>query len=104
MRTVKKGDQVKVISGNDRGKEGEVLQVIPDRDRVLVRGVNVRKRHQRPTARQREGGIIERESTVHVSNVMVVCPECDEPARIGFKRNDDGEKVRLCRSCGEEFE
>jgi large subunit ribosomal protein L24 len=104
MRTVRKGDQVKVISGNDRGKEGEVLQVVPGRDRVLVRGVNIQKRHQRPSARQREGGIIEREGLLHISNVMVVCPECDEPARVGFKRNDDGEKMRLCRSCGEEFE
>lgn len=104
MRRLRKGDQVKVISGNERGKEGEVLEVITDKDRVLIRGVNFVKRHQRPTARQREGGIIEREGAIHISNVMVICPECDRPARIGFKLNEDGEKMRLCRKCEEMFE
>jgi len=104
MRKVRKGDQVKVISGNERGKEGEVLQVLTEKNRVLVRGVNFVKRHQRPNARQREGGIIEREGAIHISNVMVVCPECDLPARIGFQRNEDGEKMRLCRKCKEMFE
>lgn len=104
MRRLRKGDQVKVISGNERGKEGEVLEVVTDKDRVLIRGVNFVKRHQRPTARQREGGIIEREGSIHISNVMVICPECDRPARIGFKLNEDGEKMRLCRKCEEMFE
>ncbi len=104
MRTVRKGDQVKVIAGNERGKEGEVLQVITQKNRILIRGVNLTKRHQRPTARQREGGIIEREGSIHISNVLIICPECDQPTRVGFKQNDDGIKVRICRKCGEEFE
>ncbi len=104
MRNVKRGDQVKVIAGNERGKEGEVLHVYPKTDRILVRGINLTKRHQRPSARQREGGIIEREGTIHLSNVMVICPECDRPARVGFKRDEDGFKTRICRKCGEMFE
>ena len=104
MRTVRKGDQVRVIAGNERGKEGEVLSVSTQHERVLVRGINLRKRHQRPTARQREGGIIERESPIHISNVQLLCPECDRPTRVGFKRLEDGGKVRVCRKCNEEFE
>jgi len=104
MRTVRKGDQVKVIAGNERGKEGEVLQVITQKNRILIRGINLTKRHQRPTARQREGGIIEREGSIHISNVLIICPECDQPTRVGFKQNDEGIKVRTCRKCGEEFE
>lgn len=103
MRTVRKGDQVRVIAGNERGKEGEILSVSTKDERVLIRGINLRKRHQRPTARQREGGIIERESPVHISNVQLVCPECDRPTRVGFKRLEDGGKVRVCRKCNEEF-
>lgn len=104
MRNIRKGDQIKVISGNERGQEGEVLQVNPKTDRILVRGINLTKRHQRPTARQREGGIIEREGPIHISNVLLICPECDSPARIGFKRDEDGEKMRVCRQCGEMFD
>ncbi|HEY5596062.1 MAG TPA: 50S ribosomal protein L24 [Candidatus Bipolaricaulota bacterium] len=104
MRTVRKGDQVKVIAGNERGKEGEVLQVFVKQDRILVRGINFTKRHQRPTARQREGGIIEREGSIHISNVLVICPECDRPTRVGFRRTEDGTKMRVCRQCGEVFD
>ena len=104
MRNVRKGDQVKVITGNERGKEGEVLQVFVKQDRILVRGINFTKRHQRPTARQREGGIIEREGSIHISNVLVICPECDRPTRVGFKRTEDGAKMRVCRQCGEVFD
>lgn len=104
MRHVRKGDQVKVIAGNERGKEGEVLQVDPQAGRILVRGVNFTKRHQRPTARQREGGIIEREGPIHISNVLVICPECDRPTRVGFERDEEGQKLRVCRQCGEMFE
>jgi len=104
MRTVRKGDQVKVIAGNERGKEGEVLQVFVKQDRILVRGINFTKRHQRPTARQREGGIIEREGSIHISNVLVICPECDRPTRVGFRRTEDGAKMRVCRQCGEVFD
>jgi len=104
MQAIRKGDQVKVIAGNDRGKEGEVLQVSPKESRILVRGVNVIKRHQRPTSRQREGGIVEREAQIHVSNALVICPECDHPTRVGFQRDEDGVKMRVCRQCGEMFD
>jgi large subunit ribosomal protein L24 len=104
MLKVKKGDIVKVIAGNDRGKRGEVMRVLPEKQRLIVKGVNIITRHQRPTARQREGGIIEREGTIHLSNVLVICPVCDRPTRVGFTFSETGEKLRLCKQCGETFE
>ncbi len=101
---VKKGDIVQVIAGNDRGRRGEVMRVFPKEGRVLVKGVNVITKHQRPTARQREGGIIEREAPIHISNVLVICPVCDRPTRVGFAFTETGEKVRACKRCGETFE
>lgn len=104
VQKVHKGDIVKVISGNDRGKRGEVMKVNRDDERIIVKGVNIITRHQRPTARQREGGIIEREGTIHSSNVLVVCPNCDTPTRIGFHITEAGEKLRVCKKCNEEFD
>lgn len=104
MLKVKKGDVVKVIAGNDRGKRGEVMKVLLEGERLIVKGVNIITRHQRPTARQREGGIIEREGTIHVSNVLVICPSCDRPTRVGFKISETGEKMRTCKQCQETFE
>lgn len=103
MRKVRKGDLVKVISGRDRGRIGEVLRVFPKEDRIIVKGVHMIKRHQRPTARQREGGIIEQEGKIHISNVMLICPECDTPTRVGFEITPDGEKLRRCKHCGKTF-
>lgn len=103
MRKVKKGDRVKITAGNDRGKEGEVLKVFPAEDKVVVENINMITRHQRPTARQREGGIIEQEGSVHVSNVLPICPECGKPTRAGFKILENGEKLRLCKKCGQSF-
>lgn len=103
MRKVKKGDRVKVIAGNDRGKEGEVLKVFPSEDKVVVENINMITRHQRPTARQREGGIIEQEGPIHISNVLPICPECGKPTRVGFEILESGEKLRLCKKCGESF-
>lgn len=103
MKKVRKGDIVKVIAGRDRGKVGEVLRVFPAEDRIIVKGVHMVKRHQRPTARQREGGIIEREGKIHISNVLVICPECDAPTRVGFAIGSDGEKLRKCKQCGRTF-
>ncbi|MFQ5793766.1 MAG: 50S ribosomal protein L24 [Candidatus Bipolaricaulia bacterium] len=100
---VKKGDRVKVISGNDRGKVGEVLRVYPEQGRIVVENINMIKRHQRPTQIQREGGIIEREGKIHISNVLPICPECDRPTRVGFAVVD-GEKVRVCKQCGESID
>lgn len=103
MKKVLKGDLVKVVAGRDRGRVGEVLRVFPKEDRIIVKGVQMVKRHRRPTARQRQGGIIEQEEKIHISNVLVICPECDTPARIGFERNADGEKLRKCKQCGRTF-
>ncbi|QAA76445.1 MAG: LSU ribosomal protein L24p (L26e) [Candidatus Bipolaricaulis sibiricus] len=102
MRKVRKGDRVKVISGEDRGKVGKVLQVFPETDRVLVEGVNIVTKHQRPTQTVREPGIIKRESPVHVSNVKVVCPECSTPSRLGIALSDK-QKLRRCKQCGATF-
>lgn len=104
MRKVKRGDLVKVIAGNDRGKRGEVMRVLPEKRRLIVRGVHIITRHQRPSARQREGGIIEREGTIPWSNVLVICPVCDRPTRVGFHLTETGEKSRKCKQCGETFE
>ncbi|RKX46752.1 MAG: 50S ribosomal protein L24 [Thermotogae bacterium] len=97
---VKKGDLVRVIVGKDKGKEGKVLRVIPRENKVIVENVHIVKRHQRPTQRLREGGIIEREAPIHASNVMVVCPSCNKPTRIGYKFVEE-KKVRYCKKCGE---
>ncbi|MBC7220256.1 50S ribosomal protein L24 [Candidatus Bipolaricaulota bacterium] len=102
MRKVRKGDRVKVISGEDRGKIGKVLQVFPDEARVLVEGVNIVTKHQRPTQAVREPGIIKRESPIHLSNVKVVCPECGTPSRLGIAMVE-GQKLRRCKRCGATF-
>ena len=97
---IKKGDKVIVISGRDRGKTGEVFEVMPQEGRLKVRGVNVVKRHTRPSATQ-QGGIVEMEAPIHVSNVAHVDPKSDKPTRIGFKFLADGRKVRFAKRSGE---
>ena len=98
---VRKGDTVVVVSGKERGKRGRVLRVLPDRNRVLIERVNMVKKHQRPTQKIRQGGIIERESPLHLSNVMLVDPTTDKPTRIGMRALSDGKKVRIARASGE---
>lgn len=101
---IKKGDTVEVISGRfeDRGKRGEVIKVLPDEGRVVVQGVNMRKKHQRRVETQGRRalspGIIEFEGPIHISNVMLVCPKCNEATRVGIQRQD-GESVRICKKC-----
>jgi len=98
---IKKGDTVEVIAGKDSGKRGRVLKVDPTRDRVVVEGVNMIKRHTRPNPQKRiQGGIVEREAGIHVSNVMVVSPDSGRPTRIGYKILDDGRKVRVSKIDG----
>ena len=101
LRTpVRKNDNVVVMAGRDRGKRGRVLKVFPDRNRVVVEGVNFIKRHTRPNPRANvKGGIVEREASVHASNVQIVCPECGMPTRLGRQLLGDGRKVRICRKC-----
>ena len=96
---IKKGDTVQVLSGNDKGKKGEVLEVMPKVDKVVVKGVNVRKRHIKPKKQGEEGGIIPVECAIHASKLSVVCPKCNKPTRIGYEIEKD-EKVRVCRKCG----
>ena len=101
---VRRGDTVAVISGRERGKRGKVLRVLPTGGRVLVEKINMMKKHQRPTQKLRQGGIIERESPLALSNVLVVCARCDKPSRSGIKRLADGRKLRICRRCGESID
>lgn len=98
---VKKGDTVMVIAGKERGKRGKVLIVLPAKRRLIVEKVNMIKRHQRPTQKLRQGGIIEREGTLNLSNVMVVCGKCGQPARTGIRALAEGKKARVCKRCGE---
>ena len=109
MERVRKDDRVRVISGKDAGKVGRVIRVFPRESRVLVEGVNTVKRHERIRTSQRgsqEGGIIETEASIHLSNVQPVCPSCDRGVRVGFKFMDEGDrrtKARVCRHCQATF-
>ena len=98
---VRKGDTVIVVAGKERGKKGKVLRVIPEKGRVVVERINMIKKHQRPTQKIRQGGIIEREGAIHLSNVMLVDPASDKPTRVGMKALSDGKKVRVARRSGE---
>jgi len=97
--SIKKGDTVQVLSGNDKGKTGEVLEVIPKTNRVIVKGINIRKKHVKPKKQGEEGGIIPVECSIHMSKVNVVCKKCSKPTRVGIKE-EDGKKVRICKRCG----
>ena len=97
---IRKNDNVVVMTGKDRGKRGRVLRVVPDKNRLIVEGVNIIKRHTRPNPQRNiKGGIVEREASLHASNVQLVCPECGKPTRLGKKILGDGRKVRICRKC-----
>ncbi|WP_239471548.1 50S ribosomal protein L24 [Olsenella profusa] len=100
---VKKGDKVVVLSGKDKGKEGTVLVAKPSEGKVVVEGVAVVKKAMRPTAQNQQGGIVEKEAAIDASNVMVVCPKCGKPSRMGHAVNSEGKKVRVCKKCGAEF-
>lgn len=101
---VKKGDTVVVTAGKDKGKKGKVLQALPRDTRVIVEGVNVVKRHSRPTQKMPQGGIIEKEAPIHASNVMPFCAKCGKGVRISHQELADGNKVRKCAKCGEVFD
>ena len=101
---IKKGDTVEVITGEDAGLRGEVLRLYPKTQRVVVAGVNVVRKHQRPIRAGRgevQPGFIEFEAPVHISNVMLVCPRCNKRTRVGITWSDDGTKVRTCKQCGQ---
>jgi len=99
--SIKKDDKVMVIAGKDRGKIGTVLKVDRKKERVVVEKVNMVKRHTRPGGRHAQGGIIEKEAPIHISNVMLVCNKCAQPTRVGRKILEDGSKSRVCKKCGE---
>ena len=103
MHKIRKGDRVQVVAGNDRGRIGRVLTVIPEKNRIIVENVNMITKHQRATQSLRQPGIIQREGTIHMSNLLPICPECDEPTRVGFTEVE-GRKMRVCKQCGEIFE
>lgn len=96
---IRKGDTVEVLSGNDKGKTGEVLEIIPSKDRVIVKGINIRKKHIKPRKQGEEGGIIPVECSIHSSKVNVVCPKCNKATRIKIEK-EGKEKVRICKKCG----
>ena len=96
---IKKGDTVQVLSGNDKGKTGEILEVIPKSEKIIVKGVNVRKKHVKPKKQGEEGGILSVECAIPSSKVNVVCPKCNKPTRIGYEMEKD-KKVRVCKKCG----
>jgi large subunit ribosomal protein L24 len=104
---IKRGDTVEVITGEERGARGVVQRVFPRKNRLVVQGVNVMKKHQRPVQAGRgqvRAGIIEFEAPIHLSNVMLVCPACDERTRVGMLKREDGQKVRVCKQCGSDIE
>jgi large subunit ribosomal protein L24 len=101
---LKKNDKVKVIAGKDSGKIGKVLKVNRKKQRLLVENINVVKRHQKPTAQNRQGGIVESEALLDWSNVMLMCNKCVKPVRIKMKELEDGKKVRVCRKCNEQID
>lgn|SRR5690554_6676723 len=97
---VKKGDKVQVLSGKDKGKQGVILEAYPKKERVLVEGVNIVKKHQKPSQDNPQGGILEQEAPIHVSNVLPIDPKSGEPTRVGYEERD-GKKVRIAKKSGE---
>lgn len=99
---IKKGDTILVISGKNRGKQGKILQVFPKENRILVEGMNLRKKHQKPKKSGEKGQIVELPGPISVSNVKIVCPKCGKPARVGYKFINE-KKYRTCKKCGQEI-
>ncbi len=98
---IKKGDTARVLTGKNKGKTGRVLTVMPTKEQLIIEGVNVIKRHMKPSKKYSQGGIIEKEAPVHLSKVMLVCPKCNKPTRISVAVQRDGEKLRTCKKCKE---
>jgi large subunit ribosomal protein L24 len=101
---LKKNDKVMVISGKEKGKVGKILKIFSEKNRVIVEKVNYIKRHTRPGGKVSKGGIIEKEASLHVSNVMLICGKCTDPVRVGSQKQPDGTKARICKKCGEILE
>jgi len=101
MLKIRKNDMVVCTTGKDKGKKGKVLSVLPAQNGAIIEGVNFIKRHTRKTREDRQGGIIQREAPIHLSNLMLFCNKCNKAARVGFGLLKDGKKVRICRKCSE---
>ena len=100
---IRKGDRVRVLSGKDKGKEGEVMRSLPREGKVIVEGVNIARKSQRPTRTTQQGGIIDKDMPMQVSNVALVCPSCGKPTRVGYTIDKSGQKARVCKKCGGEI-
>ena len=100
---VHRGDKVRIIAGKENGREGKILRAYPEKQRVTVEGANMIKRATRPSQKNPQGGIMQHEGTMHVSNVMLICPNCAEPTRVG-RRREDGNVVRVCKKCGKDID
>jgi large subunit ribosomal protein L24 len=98
---IKKNDTVTVIAGKEKGKSGKVMRVIPKKDRAIVEKLNIVKRHLKPSQQSRQGGILEREAPIQMSNLMLICSKCTDPTRVGFRILEDNRKVRYCKKCNE---
>jgi large subunit ribosomal protein L24 len=103
LARIRKDDTVMIIAGRERGKTGKVLRLLPKTERVVIERINLVKRHTKPRGTQ-QGGIIEKEAPLHISNVQPVCGRCDKPTRIGTRRLENGDGVRVCRRCGEQMD
>ena len=101
---VRKNDSVMVIAGKERGTTGKVLKVLPEKYRAIIERLNMVKRHTRSRGPQQPGGIVEKEASIHISNLMVMCDKCNAPVRVGHKVLGDGEKTRICRRCGDSID
>lgn len=99
--TLKKGDIAVVMTGKSKSKSGRILSVLPSKEKVIIEGINIVKRHMKPSKKYSQGGIIEKEGPIHISNVMLVCPKCNKSTRIGNTVLDDGKKLRTCKKCKE---
>jgi large subunit ribosomal protein L24 len=100
---LRKGDKVMVLAGKDKGKEGTISRVIPEKNRVIVDGVNVVKKHQKATSQARQGGIIDREMPIHASNVAIISSSDGKPTRVGYRIDEEGNKIRICKRTGSDL-
>lgn len=101
MLKLKKNDLIQVIKGDDKGKKGKVLKILPGAKRVIVEGVNLVKKHKRKTQQDQQGGIVSIELPINIANIMILCKRCNQPVRVGFKTLNDGSKYRICKGCAE---